>query len=88
MPKLCFIHFIHNNVTLILNLTNPNVWFNEAQNAFLIFQTADPGSIPGLGRFCGEDNGSPLQYSCLGNPMDIGAWWAIQSMGLQRVGHN
>ena len=36
----------------------------------------DPGSIPGLGRFPGEGNGNPLQYSCLENPMDKGAWWA------------
>ena len=36
----------------------------------------DPGSIPGLGRFPGEGNGNPLQYSCLGNLMDRGAWWA------------
>ena len=42
------------------------------------------GSIPGLGRFLGEKNGNPLQYSCLENPMDLGAW----SMGLQRVRHN
>ena len=34
------------------------------------------GSIPGMGRFPGEGNGNPLQYSCLGNPMDRGAWWA------------
>ena len=34
------------------------------------------GSIPGLGRSPGEGNGSPLQYSCLENPMDGGAWWA------------
>ena len=34
------------------------------------------GSIPGLGRFPGGGNGNPLQYSCLGNPMDRGAWWA------------
>ena len=33
------------------------------------------GSIPGLGRSPGERNGSPLQYSCLENPMDRGAWW-------------
>ena len=33
----------------------------------------DMGSIPGLGRFPGEGNGNPLQYSCLGNPMDGGA---------------
>ena len=36
----------------------------------------DLGSIPGLGRCPGEGNGNPLQYSCLGNPMDRGAWWA------------
>jgi len=34
------------------------------------------GSIPGLGRSPGEINGNPLQYSCLENPMDRGAWWA------------
>ena len=36
----------------------------------------DLGSIPGLGRPPGEGNGNPLQYSCLENPMDGGAWWA------------
>ena len=36
----------------------------------------DVGSIPGSGRYPGEGNGNPLQYSCLGNPMDRGAWWA------------
>ena len=36
----------------------------------------DRGPIPGLGRSPGEGNGNPLQYSCLGNPMDGGAWWA------------
>ena len=36
----------------------------------------DLGSIPGLGRSPGEGNGNPLQYSCLQNPMDRGAWWA------------
>ena len=35
----------------------------------------DKGSIPGPGRSPGEGNGNPLQYSCLGNPMDRGAWW-------------
>ena len=33
------------------------------------------GSIPGLGRSPGEGNGNPLQYSCLENPMQRGAWW-------------
>ena len=36
----------------------------------------DLGSIPGLGRSPEEGNGNPLQYSCLENPMDGGAWWA------------
>ena len=37
----------------------------------------DMGSIPELGRSSGEENDYSLQYSCLGNPMDIEAWWAI-----------
>ena len=37
----------------------------------------DSGSIPGLRRSPGEGNGNPLLYSCLGNPMARGAWWAI-----------
>ena len=36
----------------------------------------DAGSIPGLGRSPGGGHGNPLQYSCLRNPMDRGAWWA------------
>ena len=36
----------------------------------------DPSSIPGLGRSPGEGSGNPLQYSCLENSMDRGAWWA------------
>ena len=37
----------------------------------------DMGSMPGLGRSPREENSNPLQYSCLGNPMDRGDWWAI-----------
>ena len=40
------------------------------------WNAGDLGSIPGLGRFPGEENGNPLQYSCLENPMDRGAWQA------------
>ena len=41
--------------------------------------TGDMGSIPGSGRsnLPGEGRGNSLQYSCLGNPMDRGSWWAI-----------
>ena len=47
----------------------------------------DPGLIAGSGRYPGEAHGNPLQYSCLGNPMDRRAG-GLQSMGLQRVGHD
>ena len=47
----------------------------------------DLGSIPGSGRTSGEGNGNPLQYSCLENLMDRGAWQATVH-GIARVGHN
>ena len=47
------------------------------------WKAGDSGSIPGLGRSPREGNGSPLQYSFLGNPMDRGAWQA-QSMGVTK----
>ena len=47
------------------------------------FNAGDLGSIPGLGRSPGEGNGNPLQHSSLENPMERGAWWAIQSRGSQ-----
>ena len=40
------------------------------------YNAGDLGSIPGSGRSPGEGNGNPLQYSCLENPMDRGAWQA------------
>ena len=51
-----------------------------------VYNVRDLGSIPGLGRFPGEGNGNPLQYSCLENPMDGGAWCRLLSMESQRVG--
>ena len=44
------------------------------------------GSVPGSGRSPGVGNGTPIQYSCLENSIDRGAWW-VQSMGLPRIGH-
>ena len=52
------------------------------------FNAGDSGLISGLGRSPGEGDGNPLQYSCLENSMDRGAWQATQSMWLQRVRHN
>ena len=46
-------------------------------------KAGNPGSIPGSGRSPGEGNGYPLQYACLGNPMDSGAWHRVT-----RVGHD
>ena len=47
------------------------------------YNVGDPGSVSGLGGSPGEGNGNPLQYSCLENPMDQGAWWTtVHGMGL------
>ena len=46
----------------------------------------DLGSAPGSGRSPGGEHGNPLQYSCLGNPMDRGAWWAIVHRGHKESG--
>ena len=40
------------------------------------YNAGDPGSVSGLGKSPEEGNGNPLQYSCLENSMDRGAWWA------------
>ena len=48
----------------------------------------DAGSIPGSGRSPGEENGHPLQYSCLGNPMNRGGLAGYSPWGLKRIGHD
>ena len=52
-----------------------------------VLANADVSLIPGSESSPGEGNGNPLQYSCLDNPMDRGAWWATVHM-VTRVGHN
>ena len=49
--------------------------------------TRDTGSIPGSGRSPEEGNGNPLQYSCLGNPMDKGTWRATVH-GVTQIRHD
>ena len=49
--------------------------------------TREVSLIPGLGRSAGEGNGNRLQYSCLENFMDGGAWWATVH-GVTKVGHD
>ena len=50
-------------------------------------KAGDKGSIPGSGRSPREGNGNPLYYSCLGNSIDRGAWWATV-YGVARVRHD
>ena len=67
-----------------MNCQQPNVLINEVSSVTSFpgssntkvsaYNAGDPGSIPGSGRSPGEGNGNPLQYSCLENPMDRGAW--------------
>ena len=52
-----------------------------------VYNAVDLGSSPGLGRSPGEGNGNPLQYWCLENPMDRGAWYTTV-FGLQRVANS
>ena len=51
------------------------------------YSEGDLGSIPWLGRSPGEGNGNPLQYSCLENPVDGGAWWATVH-GVSKIRHD
>ena len=60
-------------------------WWLSGKN--LPGNEGDVSLILGLGRSPGEGNGNPLQYSCLENPMDRGAWWATVQ-GLHRVGRD
>ena len=51
-------------------------WLSGKESAYNAGDTGDPGLIPGLGRSPGGGHGNPLQYSCLENPLDRGAWQA------------
>ena len=59
-------------------------WLSDKESAC---NAGDTDAIPGSGRALGEGNGNPLQYSCLGDRMDRGAW-RLQSLKLQRVRHS
>ena len=59
----------------ILNINNhPPTFPGGSDGKVSAYNAGDPGSIPELGRSPGEGNGNPLQYSCMENPMDRGAW--------------
>ena len=60
---------------------------NGKESAHNAGNTEDANLIPLLGRSCGERNDCPLQYSCLENSMDRGAWWATVQ-GSQGIRHH
>ena len=63
-----------------LNLTEVSIGFSQwlsCKAAYKAEDASDKGSIPGSGKSPGEGNGHPLQYSCLENSVDRGAWQAI-----------
>ena len=62
---------------MIINLLSRYMGFPGGSDGKVsAYSVGDLGSIPGSGRYSGEGNGNPLQYSCQENPMDRGAWWA------------
>ena len=63
-------------------------WLSGKESTSNAEGTGDTGLIPGSGRSPGGGCGNPLQYSCLENPMDRGAWWDIQFLGSQRLRHD
>ena len=71
--------FVHKYSQLALVVKNPPA--NEGD-------MGDTGSIPGAGRTPGGGHGNPLQYSCLKNPMDRGAWRATVHGVTKSLGHN
>ena len=58
-------------------VTKSQTWLSDWTELNWTCCVGDPGLIPVLGRSLGEENGNSLQYSCLENPMNRGAWWAI-----------
>ena len=69
MKLLIGAYILRNEVSRALGFLDGSVVKN------LPASVGDLGSVPGLGGSPGEGNGNPLQFSCLENPMDRGAWW-------------
>ena len=79
---LIFFTYLQNNIKF------GHDFRNSSDSEVSVYSAGDLGSIPGSGRSPGEENGNPLQYSCLENSMDGGTWCRLLSMGSQRVGHD
>ena len=85
LPLLSSHNFIISFFFFLMSMPFIYLELNLNLEAFLVAQTiknvsanaGNPDSIPGSGRPLEEKNGNPLQHSCLENPMDRGAWWAM-----------
>ena len=73
--------------TLILKIRRKYGFPDGSDGKEPAFNSGNPGSIPGSGRFLGERNGNPFQYYCLENSMDMGAWQAtVHRVSKNRTG--
>ena len=82
--SLSYIHILLNTTTgykyiaFLISYVASTIYMGDfpdgSEGKVSICNAGDPGSIPGSGRSPGEGNGNPLQYYCLENPMDGGAW--------------
>ena len=74
---LSFFHvFVFDFLIMTMNHSGVSWWLSGKESACSAGDIGAMGSIPGLGRSPGGEHGNPLQYSCLENLMDKGAWWA------------
>ena len=72
--KLQDVRLIYRNPFAFQYTNNDQDFPGGSDGKVSVYSAGDPGSIPGSGRSAGEGHGNPLQYYCLENPMDRGAW--------------
>jgi len=87
MVRCAAVNGVTNSQTWHINWTTYTHWWGFPGNSViknLPANAGDMGLIPGMRRSPREENGNPLQYSCLGNPMDRRTWWAA----VHRVEHD
>ena len=88
-PRISYFPNISTNICVKIELEECSLWDfpYSSVGEESACNSGDLGLIPVSGRSPGEGNGNPLQYSCLENPMDRGAWQAVVH-GVTRVGHD
>ena len=84
-PDFLVLHYLPEFAQIHVHWVSDAICSSDGKES--ICNAEDMSLIPGLRKSPGEGNGDPLQYSCLGNPMDRGSWLA-KVHRLQRVGHD